>query len=340
MPKVTLYIPDLFYPSLQSSQDNRESLDSMECLLARAHKLERGVSSYYQTLCHLLNFDSTEDQDIPVAAVSRLVDAEERPEGCWMRADPVHLRADRDALVLFPLPPGSLTQHDALALAAEVREVIQIQGWEVEVPISDRWYIRSAPEPDVRTTELDQVIGRDIQGYLPAGNRATEWHRLLTEIQMQLHASEVNRVREQKGLLTVNSLWFWGMGELPDVFDRSWSAIYAEDVFLTGLCQLTSTPCFAVPDNLNKIMSELNGDDQVLVVMRARDLHTEHSPLSSLENNWFAPLRQQLSAGNIEHLTILTEQLELTLSKFELRKFWRRRKPYTHYLSLFNQASS
>ena len=49
---------------------------------------------------------------------------------------------------------------------------------------------------------------------LPAGNEGSVWRRRMNEAQMVLHAHPGNEAREARGELPVNSVWFWGAGEL------------------------------------------------------------------------------------------------------------------------------
>jgi hypothetical protein len=51
---------------------------------------------------------------------------------------------------------------------------------------------------------------------LPRGEDAQRWISLLNEVQMLFHQSAVNRRRAAAGKPEVNSLWFWGGGEMPE----------------------------------------------------------------------------------------------------------------------------
>ena len=332
MSNITLFIPDLFSNALASSYHDSQKLEALELFLGRAKVTQQNAISNYRFISELLNFQIGGEQDIPVAAVSRLLDAEERPDGYWLRADPVHLHADRDSLVLFDIPQGSLNQHDALALAAELRESIHAMGWELEVPIADRWYIKCTSPANILTTELDQVIGRDIQNYLPNGKDASNWHRLMTEIQMLLHSSEVNEVRQSKGELAVNSIWFWGAGELPEIVERNWSAVYSDDVFVKGLAMLSNTPCFALPDKAELLLSGEENTPEILVVMNVVSSSEAQQDYEVLERNWFLPLLEKMRAGEVKDLKIRTKRHCFELRKNDLNKFWRRPRSVKRYL--------
>ena len=59
------------------------------------------------------------------------------------------------------------------------------------------------------TCSIDQVAGRSLDPYMPAGKDAGRLRSLMNECQMLLHADD------QSGV--VNSLWFWGLGRLPAI---------------------------------------------------------------------------------------------------------------------------
>ena len=57
--------------------------------------------------------------DPPVAAVTRFLDTGERDGGWYLRADPVHLRADLNKLILFDASTFALSDREARSFAAD-----------------------------------------------------------------------------------------------------------------------------------------------------------------------------------------------------------------------------
>ena len=285
-----------------------------------------------------MGLERDEGGDVPVAAVTRLLDSEEHPDGIWMRADPVHLSADRDRLILLDSSVFNLTQHDALAVATEVQKVLDADAWRLEVPFRDRWYIRLPQTPDITTTDLAEVAGHDINPFLPAGGEATVWHRLLNEIQMQLHECDINRDREARGELPVNSLWFWGVGALPQIPPRRWSVVYSDDCFLRGLAMMSMTPAYEVPEGCDNVLANADGQADILVhpdhcrvASRYGDIQLWHDALQTLERQWFEPALKALQDNELGHMTIVSEHYEFSMNRFALRKFWRRPKAVTRF---------
>ena len=266
MLSITLLVPGLFDAEYEEQGQDSE-LPALELLLARGNRRIINPMPYTASLCDLFQCDYAADEDIPMAAIGRLIDGEQKPEGYWMRADPVHLHADQKSLNLVDANSLALTQHDALALAASVRRSFTELGWELEVPVPGRWYVKVKEKPRIRTTEIFSVIGRNIQEFMPSGEDSATWNRLMNEVQIQLHNADINQLRAEREELPVNSLWFWGCGELPGLIERRWTRVYSDDNSTMGLSMLSNTPCLPLPERSDVILNDDNKQASVLVVM-------------------------------------------------------------------------
>ena len=159
-------------------------------------------------------------------------------------------------------------------------------------------------------------------------------HRLLNEVQMQLHDADINREREARGELPVNSIWFWGLGELPDVLPRLWSTVYSGDVFTRGLAMLSMTPVSEPPSTAAALLDDMNEQSRVLVCLedcrvaaQYGDLPRWQSALQRLEQDWFAPLLQAVRERTLQSLTLCSGGWTLSLRRMDLKRFWRRPCP-------------
>jgi hypothetical protein len=333
---ISLYVPGLFDAEIDVENDADSGLTALELLLARARKSAIQNGSYNAALYKLFNYTPAEDGDIPLAAIGRLIDDDKRPQGYWMRADPVHLLADQKSLSLLDCNSFPLTQHDALALAACVRQSFTELGWELEVPVPTRWYVKMDSKPAIRTSELQEVIGQDIQAHMPTGEDAGIWHRLMNEIQMQLHSADINQLRIERGELPVNSLWLWGTGALPELQQRRWSRVYSDDNSTMGLSMLSNTPCLPLPEIAADIFTQDSDKAEVLVVMsefQTSMLQQQQGQqrLKRFENNWCYYLLQQLRQGKLQSIRIITRSWEFEVNKNSLLKFWKRVKTFNTY---------
>ncbi len=329
---LTLYIPGLFGPKARFSSEYLPAVPALNRLLSRGKNLSATGRSFHFTLARLFGCAPPPGQDVPVAAVTHQLDAAGVGQGIWMRADPVYLRADRRSVILLDAETVRLETRDALALAAEVKPLLESQGHQLEVPCPERWYLRMQSAPQISTTELEQVVGRDIASAMPAGPDSAPWRRLLNEIQMLLHQSAVNTDRETRGLAPINSLWFWGCGSTPTPDARRWATIHGADLFLRGLAEIGGAACLPVPSGANECLANAEREDRVLVVMencRRAAAHQEveiwSAAVRELEQRWFLPLAKALQNGAVRSLSLITEGLELEILPVSLFCFWRRR---------------
>ncbi len=329
---LTLYIPGLFGPQARFSNQYLPHVPALDRLLSRGKVISSAEKSFHFTLARLFGCAPQSGQDVPVAAVTHQLDAAGVGQGIWMRADPVHLRADRRSVILLDAESVRLDTRDALALAAEVKPLLESLGYELEVPCPERWYLRLQSAPQISTTELEQVVGRDIASAMPAGPDSAPWRRLLNEIQIVLHQSEVNVDREARGLAPINSLWFWGCGSMPTPDPHRWTKIYGTDLFLRGLAELGGNACRPVPSGANECLANAEQDDRVLIVMETcrraaayQEVEAWSAAVLQLEQRWFVPLRSALRKGAVQSLTLITDRLELQLRPWHLLFLWRRR---------------
>ena len=330
MTSITLYVPGLLGPDNQLFTDDIPDLFALSRLLSKASKKNITPVSDSRRLYELCGYQAHPGEDIPVAAITRMKDMDEVSDDIWIRADPVHLLAERDGIRVLPSHLLNLSRHDALALAGEIKELVNGLGWELEVPDSRRWYLRLPSHFNISTTEPDQITGTDLIQFMPKGEDKKIWHQVMNEVQMQLHQSEINQLREQKGELTVNSLWFWGCGKIPSRCMAKWEQAYSDDVLILGLARLSNFLCYALPESVDNL--ELNSLDNKQLFIHLPDLQ-EHvmthdisawsGALVKYEHDWFLPLLEYLLDKQIQDLTICTNNIEFNLKRSSFLKFWK-----------------
>lgn len=332
MRSLTLYIPGLFGPDAPLHQDDLPDLPVLNWFLGRGDRQLMKVSPPSEQLCELFGLEKKADADYPVAAISRLSDDNQPPEGFWLRADPVHVSADRDGLILLDATRFRLSQHDALALAAEVNRVLEPRGMQLEVPVPYRWYIRLSEPQHLITTPIERVVGKDVLPFMPGGDDRIAWIQLMNEIQMTLHAAELNQQREQEKQLPINSLWFWGTGTLPERLERRWSLVMSDDMLARGLAMVAATPFRELPGRypaLDDIDAGFNG---LIAFQRLQkynyyhDLEGWFETLQELENNWLQPLKAELLAKKLDRIVIQTDSMLFTLNSKARYRFWKKQQ--------------
>ena len=127
----------------------------------------------------------------------------------WLFATPVHLVLQRDSFSMGEML--NLTEAEQTSLLATLNlhfKEDNLQFFEHE----STWFLRLQNDPQISTVAPQTLVNRDIQAYLPNGAGATQWAQLTNEIQMLLFDHPVNTLRENQQQLSVNSVWFHGLG--------------------------------------------------------------------------------------------------------------------------------
>jgi hypothetical protein len=335
-PNLQLLLPGLFgRPAPEPQAVGAPELPALETLLARATPRALSGRGFESLLFSLFGAEPPADADLPVGAVTRVLDLGVVDDGWWLRADPIHLSPRRDQLILTDSYMLDLTQNEASRLAAEITEAYTPEGWIIKAPRPSRWYLKPARTPKVSTTPLAEVVGRDIHPYLPRGLEAKAWHTILNETQILLHTSKVNEEREAAGKLPVNSLWFWGGGRLPRIQPVRWGGLWSGEPVSLGLARLSETPSHSAPADFNEWHRLVEADGAHLVVLDAlrapalyRDDAAWGEAIQELERRWFAPLLEALKQRGLESASLLTDSgqsFELTAG--QARRWWRFKKP-------------
>ena len=192
-------------------------IPSLEKLLVRGNVLESEDQTSIKTLFDQFGYDQTKGQELPVAAITALTDLENTEGKIWMRADPVFLHADLTSLLLFGSQSFSLIKEDAAGIFSILNPLLEEDGLCLTCGNDpSRWYLELKATPSITTTEPGVANGQDLRQFLPHGKDSAYWIRLSNEIQMLLHDCSINDERQRRGEVPINSVWFWGVGKLPD----------------------------------------------------------------------------------------------------------------------------
>lgn len=286
-----LVVPDLLPPADAPERVRSIRLPALEHWLARADIdtfSDQGPDGWLAAAHGL-------DAPAPVAAIALAGEGHAHP-GAWMRADPVHLRVDHDALKLHDASILDVQMHEAIALVEALQEHFRDDGLEFHAPAPDRWYVRAGEDELPSTTPLWKAFGRDVFGLLPNAHGDFNWASALTEAQMMLAAHEVNEARAASGKPAINSVWFWGEGAKPRDLSKRYAAVYADDAFARGLGALTGADVLALPRSIDDIDLPAEGRRVLAVVdslsapLRRADAAAWVAQAEALDAAWFAKL--------------------------------------------------
>ncbi|SFM30566.1 hypothetical protein SAMN05421721_102188 [Ectothiorhodospira mobilis] len=276
----------------------------------------------------------------PAAPFLRLALGADPGREAWACADPVHLQVGPEDLVLTDASRLRLSAGEAADLVGELNAHLgdSIGGFEALTP--DHWQLRLQTSAPLDSAPLSQATGGRIQRLLPGGGERADhaWVRLLTEIQMVLDASRVNRERGQRGLPAVNSLWLWGAGVLPaPPMAPPLAAAFGDAPLLQGLCRWSGVTLQPLPEDADALWAALEARSRrgpVLVLLDPLqreaaydDIEAWMATLEGLDRTWFAPLRARLRRGVLKELQVHADDQGLRLDRGAAWRLWRRPRP-------------
>jgi hypothetical protein len=345
MKNVRLVIPDLFLPKAFAAEVSAElRLPALEKLLGRGRSEIIEPVPLENLLCEL--FGVSCQADAPIAPVSAAFDG--LGAGCWLRADPVHLRLQRDRMLL--LPNMQISADEAGQMCASLNGHFAGQGMEFFAPHPQRWYVRLDTLPRIRTRPLSQVIGGDVRGALPTGEEAARWHQVFNEIQMLLFAHPLNEFRDARGALPINSVWFWGGGGVMGLLQKSYDHVSSDEVLVEMFAAAAGVPFAAWPEqwrsSLSLALSQrergFSSEGRQLLVwtglrsaLQRGDLAAWRTALQDFESGYAQPLWQALRSGKIARLQIDIlggdSIRRVLLTRGDAWAFWRRAKRLAEY---------
>ncbi|WP_432720724.1 hypothetical protein R0381_002987 [Jeongeupia wiesaeckerbachi] len=300
------------------------SLPSTSLLLGRGKRQTARAESLETWLAQRFGLS-----DLPVAPLTLALDLPGEEPGFWLRADPVHLRVDRDRLLLVDAGQFSLTQAEADGLCAGLNALYRDDGFRFVAAAPARWYVRLPGDPGLNWSPLDAVLGRDVREHLPKGDGALKWHGLLNEIQMCLYNHPVNDARVAAGKPAIQSVWLWGAGHYPlaDKPVAPAQPVLSDLPLVAALTQHGGGQTKPAPASFDAVSG-----DAVVVLDQLRDgnlygdAHAWLSAWLALEADWFAPALVAIKAGRLDELAISMPEagFAVKVTQGSLRAFWRK----------------
>lgn len=333
----TLLLPDLFLPRAIHGDAYRDlHLPALERLLSRSDSATLPGQGFEAWLCQ--TFGVAPQPDWPVAALTLAVDrGGDSDGGYWLRADPVHLRATRDHVLLSDASVLSMRPEEADTLVAALNAYFADDTRQFFALHPQRWYLRLNAHPQIATRTLLEAIGKDIHPLLPAGPQALFWHRMGNEIQMLLHAHTVNEARAERGEPTINSVWLWGGGHLPSTSTGGFHGVWSRDALALGLALnagLRTAPTGDAPSQWLEAVTHDARDGHYLIVLdhlmlpaRHGDLSLWRERLAQLEQDWFAPLLRAVRERGVTRLVVTAigadHTIRFEVTPLSLLRVWR-----------------
>ena len=276
------------------------------------------------SLCQ--QFGVKKQADWPLAPLALMGEGEEQKLGHWFLAHPVHFVLQRDFFTLGDAV--RLSTDEVKSLVVDLSQHFAQDGLRfIPSQSGEFFYLHVDDDVEVTTFLLSEAMGRDVGKHMPQGKHGMKFQALLNEVQMLLHDHPINQVREQKGLLAVNSLWLSGGGsvkEMKKLVQPPAFKFFANDALSAGLAQWANIAC----QPLALDFSSIENGDAVLVLDNQ----------NALDTTWFAPLLKALKVGSIKtlrcHFDVHGMTFTLQLKPRDTWKFWRKASPITTYFNV------
>ena len=344
---LTLLIPHLFWPDASQPEIYHDLLTpSLETLLSKSSSTQHPSQEMEIWLCKAFNI-AQQQNNWPIAPIMLQIDGSDlvkTSKDFWMRADPVHLRIEQNHIMLADSQAFQISKEEAEQIAQDLNHNLSHQYGFSLLPLRpDRWYIRTSRAPEIQTYTLGQVTCMNINNFLPTGSESVIWHKIFNEIQMLLHDHPVNQARESRGELTINSVWFWGGGDMPKSIQSSYTHIWSDHDLPRALAFASNTNFSQLPTNADKwLQTEIAGNhliilDTLLGKAKYKNAYSWHETLKNLEEEWFFPLLRALKKGKIDQLiiTALNEpsSQDFIIKRSSLWKFWSLTQPLSSYIA-------
>jgi hypothetical protein len=249
-------------------------------------------------------------QALSPAALSRRVDCPGDSQGHWLRADPIELRPDLNAVWI----QAGVSLDRNSAVFADLRALFEDAGLEFDLPHPQRGYLRLDQAPDCRFEPPWLLAGHSLDHVLPRGPEQARWRRLLNECQILLHQAGAG----QDGALP-QGLWFWGEGSLPDRagIRARVSHLAGDDPLLAALAdwlKLSWQPdCPVWPA------------DHSLLLWSADSGRSADQNLSLLDR-WLTPAWRRLRRFGVDQLELASMERAWSLSAVASWRFWQTRE--------------
>jgi hypothetical protein len=226
---------------------------------------------------------------------------------------------------LHPAGLPRVSPAELAAVAATLHAELGADGVVLE-PLGPSLALLSLPRPvDAETHDPAPLAGRVAGDWLPSGPDGGWLRRLMTETQMLLHAHPVNAARAARGELTLNALWFWGMGgePLPSPA-RTLPALGSADPFLRSYGPAHGAPGETAPARLADWLGRARPAPAVVTLELAALAASPAEALELAEERWFVPLERALAARRLAAVELHLGGRGVSCTPLDRWRFWRR----------------
>ena len=287
MRRLTLILSDLYLP--EESRDVAAA-PNLEWLLRYANT-RQAIADWRTWVASELGYRTEAIQ--PLASFTG-------PAGAWF-ATPVHLLAALDHVRLDARGLLTIDRTERGEWCEAFSRTFGPQYGLHDDGVSG-FYLTGLAPAEVRTTDPARLLGADIASGLPSGGNAGELRRLAAEIEMWLHAEELNAARIRRGTRPVSALWLWGGGAAAAIETRTSPRddieFFGDDVFVAALARASGKPMRPVPEATAAIAQSAMPAGHVVVALAPMSSEPRQS-LADADRIWLGTARRAVARGDV-----------------------------------------
>jgi len=245
----------------------------------------------------------------------------------------VHLKVDMHNAFILPIENNRNNNSNISNIIKDLSELFKVECDIDE--IQNGLYIMHLKQctPMQHYPHYLSVIGKKADPFIEQSRQALPWYKLMNEMQMFMHQHETNSGRLESGLLAINSLWFWGAGDLSKInkTDIQW---YCDDILLSRFAGVSGVDCL----NLDDVKSADFNHDNVIINMAI--LEALKSPtnvdlpglLVEMEKKIFRPLAEAIRSGKGRLRLRTGSNNDLILSRYSFWQYWKKSKSLVEFI--------
>ncbi len=238
----------------------------------------------------------------------------------WLRADPVHLRADPTRVIMFDAESVALDADESDALLAHLNAGFADSELHFErAAAPTRWYVRMAAPVSLALASPRSLRGHAVEDSLSALRRAGALNRLMTEAQMVLYEAPTNLARVAEGRAPINSVWFWGGGTAPLLKVGSRGAVLGDDALLAACARHAGIAHHADKREFTEVLRAVTGDALLVDHVEPGDFD-----ITRFAREVLTPACAALASGRLASLVIHDQHGELLMTRAARWRLWRR----------------
>lgn len=243
-----------------------------------------------------------------------------RPDTWVAAAEPVYLEPRLDQLCVHAQDATAAPGSDLQPLMEHLQRALGGDSGIDFFHIDSCAYLRSSEPIATATVPAYLVDQRRPDRFMPTGDTAASFRKLISEIEMALHDHNVNIERQSKGLAPINSLWLWGGGTAATQQARPHPPLFGDDPLLQGYWHSSSAVAASWPGSIAQCLQASVAGFVAVVPESDRD--------ADLLQICLGELRAALATGRLNRVILLfRDGVEVDIVKRHSLRFWRRSSP-------------